>query len=306
MIRPGEHVEIAHRNALPFRHIQRLGMGATAQVEVVEDPTTRLQYAHKLFKPYYGGSPELFKKEVRNEIDIIKRLRGHPHMIQVEWSYASGSSNNMELGILLTPVASDGDLRAYMHGIHDQGFIAPDQKRVLVNAFGCLASGLAFLHHLTIRHKDIKPTNILVHRGHVIFTDFGIAKDAGGGTMATDGTPGAFTDRYRAPEVAEHSRRNSKSDVFSLGCVFVEIVEVMFPNAEDLVTDRSPYWQRVEDVQEALVEFSTIDFELRQLFVIFYSMLESRSEDRIGAAELVTCLQGLRLPCRERLFCGQC
>ncbi|CAI6335404.1 unnamed protein product [Periconia digitata] len=309
----GEHVEIVDRTHLPFHRIGRLGMGASAQVEVVEEPTTRRRYAHKIFTPYYGHTLERFKKEVQNEIAIIKRLRGHPHIVNVEWSYACGR----ELGILLTPVASDGDLSAYLYeirvpqdgGSNGNGGVSSatrEQRAVLVKAFGCLASGLAFMHGLKIRHKDIKPSNILVHNGHMVYTDFGIAKDLVGMNTMTSGKPGGFTDRYCPPEVAEWDPRNRKSDVFSLGCVFIEIMAVLFSDARELAEDRTPYRKRLQDVQGTLIQCSVADFDLRQLFVVILGMVEEMSEDRVGATDLVDCLMDLKMPCAESLFCRQC
>jgi hypothetical protein len=49
----------------------------------------------------------------------------------------------------------------------------------------------------------IKPQNILVHNGQMIYTDFGIAFDASGQDTTTSGFPGAHTKRYCAPEVAQ-------------------------------------------------------------------------------------------------------
>ncbi|KAF1968773.1 kinase-like protein, partial [Bimuria novae-zelandiae CBS 107.79] len=206
---------------LPFRHVDRLGIGMSAVVDIVEDKTTGRKFAHKAFRQYYGPEPEKFKQAFKNEIDIIKRLHSHSHIIQIHWSYAYGH----ELGMLLTPVARDGDLRAYLRRIQDAGEpLTTEQHSVLGRSFGCLASGLAFIHSHTIRHKDMKPQNILVHDGHMIYTDFGIAFDASEQDTTTTGRPEAFTDRYRAPEVANWDPRNRKSDVFSLGCVFIEIM----------------------------------------------------------------------------------
>ncbi|KAI4945587.1 hypothetical protein J4E91_007930 [Alternaria rosae] len=136
--------------------------------------------------------------------------------------------------MILDPAADGGDLADYLQNYRDQGFhsLGEDiskenarQNRVLRRSFGCLASALDFIHRQTVRHKDIKPQNILIHKGKVMYTDFGLSYDFGDtGRSTTTGNPQGITRRYCAPEVAEWGRRNTKSDVFSLGCVFIEMV----------------------------------------------------------------------------------
>jgi serine/threonine protein kinase len=43
--------------------------------------------------------------------------------------------------------------------------------------FGCLSAGLLYIHSQQIRHRGIKPANILIKGDSVLFTNFGIAKD---------------------------------------------------------------------------------------------------------------------------------
>ncbi|PVH95600.1 kinase-like protein [Periconia macrospinosa] len=305
-LRQGEHIEVPNRNALPFRYIDRLGRGGSAAVDVVEDKASPHQrFAHKIFRPYYGPSLETFKQEVKNEIDIIKRLQSHPHIVKIHWSYACKN----EMGMLLAPVASHGDLGGYLLEIEERGSMTLEERRVLVQSFGCLASGLAFIHSQIIRHKDIKPQNILVHEGHVMYTDFGIALDASNRSTTTTGTPRALTYRYCAPEVADHEARNRKSDVFSLGSVFVEILAVLVPEAAAIALDRTPYWQRIDQVRDSLNRLSAGGSELRNLFAIARKMLDPRSATRMATEVVVASLKDVRLPRSGpgyALFCGEC
>jgi serine/threonine protein kinase len=92
---------------------------------------------------------------------------------------------------------------------------------------GCLGAGLAYIHSRRIRHRDIKPANILVRGNHVPFTDFGIARlTEDGGTTSSTGYVDSKTCMYCAPEVAAEESRGSLADVYSLGCVFLEMVKV--------------------------------------------------------------------------------
>lgn len=278
---------------LPFQHVKDLGVGSSAVVDVVQHEITGTKFAHKAFNARNSRNLEGLKRAFKNEIDIIKRLHSHPHLIQIYWSYTCGET----LGMLLTPVASDGDLKAYLQMVQTMDKpLTPEQYSILGRSFGCLASGLAFVHSHKVRHKDIKPANILIHEGQMIISDFGIALDASGEDAATTttGPPGAFTDRYRAPEVAMHEPRNRKSDVFSLGCVFLEIMASLAPGTDIEILDKRPYWTRVNDVQDNLIRISNSDSSLHQMCLIFSSMLQSRSTDHVKAEAVLHRMRTMR------------
>jgi len=70
---------------------------------------------------------------------------------------------------------------------------------LIFSQIGCLVSAVAYLHEQKIRHKDLKPSNILLTRGHIWLSDFGTATDfthlLESATNNERGTP-----RYFAPE----------------------------------------------------------------------------------------------------------
>jgi serine/threonine protein kinase len=299
-------VNLTNRSMLPFRHVEHLGKGGSAMVEVVENETTGTKFAHKALSPRHGSNPEKVKQAFQNEIDIIKRLYFQPHIIQIYWSYICDNT----FGMLLTPIASDGDLQAYLETIKNtKEPLTSEQSSVLGRSFGCLASGLAFIHSKKIRHKDIKPQNILVHEGQMIITDFGIALDASGQDTTTTGIAEAFTDRYRAPEVARYEPRNRLSDVFSLGCVFLVIMASLAPGADVGISNPRPYWVRVDDVQDNLVRLSNSDASLREMCLIFSSMLQERRSDRVKAEAVLHRIRTIKesqLEPAYELICRAC
>jgi WD40 repeat protein/tRNA A-37 threonylcarbamoyl transferase component Bud32 len=300
----GDDLDITNRKFLPYEHIETLGVGGYASVEMVRDTTNGRVFAHKRFRRYHGPYIDKFKKEFQNEVKIIRRLHPHPHIIRVFATYVCGR----EVGMILTPVADCGDLATYLQTIADSGKPpTTEQCTILERAFGCLASGLAFIHEQTIRHKDIKPQNILIHQGLVIYTDFGIALDASEyDNTTTTGTAYAFTYRYCAPEVATSARRNRKSDVFSLGCVFTEILAILDPRIRLENVEASAYHKNIDGIRATLNRCKTTRSDLIRVSI---DMLETEPNYRISTKEIVNKLMLLEkseFNPKCRYFCDCC
>ncbi len=217
-----DHI-IADDAQLPFELLSTLGFGQSGSVEKVRDKNTGKVYARKTMWIRARRMKEETERIFFNEINIIRGLDRHHHIITVFATYMA----KREICLILEPVADEGDLEQFLETLYDDhsGVRLERAMPVLERAFGCLASALAFMHLKKIRHKDIKPQNILVHHGSVIYTDFGYSLDCSKlQRSTTEGRPNALTRRYSAPEVLDFDRRNSLSDVFSLGCVFLEIL----------------------------------------------------------------------------------
>lgn len=125
----------------------------------------------------------------------------------------------------MTPVA-DCNLRQFLDEAEQS-----QQKHLLRSFYGCLITAVHYLHQNRIRHKDLKPQNILLKGTKVLITDFGTSLDWTDDSRATTtGDPGPISIAYAAPEVVEKERRSESSDTWSLGCIFVEMtVRLAFP-----------------------------------------------------------------------------
>lgn len=95
--------------------------------------------------------------------------------------------------------------------------------------FGCLTNAVAYLHKQKIQHMDIKPDNILIKHGRVYVADFGAAHDWSRKSRSTTFSPSVGTPGYRAPEIVKdpHAPKNSMTDMWSLGVVFLEMATVL-------------------------------------------------------------------------------
>ena len=95
---------------------------------------------------------------LESELVVLKRIK-HQHFVRYVGSYTDPSF----VGLIVMPVA-DENLSEFLRNVPTlSGKEKESQRKLLWSFFGCLANALAHLHFVfMIRHKDIKPQNILV------------------------------------------------------------------------------------------------------------------------------------------------
>ena len=201
-----------------------------------------------------------------------------------------------EFGILMEPVADGGTLEYLISTYRENpSSFSKQHKDHLATAFGCLSSALEFVHRHMIRHKDVKTDNILIHKGRVLLTDFG-SSWAGIGDMSlvtNTENPQGYTPRYAAPEVIKKEPRSAKSDVFSLGGVFYEILSAIEPR---LTLSKAEYWKTNSALRNAFAHWKNA---LAEVTPLIYRMLDSDQDERPSARALVESLL-------EKHFCSEC
>lgn len=229
----GIHLSVYDQEPLPLRKLQFIGSGAYASVHAAEDVLSGAPFALKIqhAKPEYLDES---REHLMTEIDKLKRL-SHRHIVNYLKSYERAG----EIGILLNPLASMNLARLMV--IYRKNLINPDlgcEDRIwlapfMLKAFGCLSRALVYIHHSNIRHKDVKPSNILclfegLENGQsggprFYWADFGLAydfKDAGNSkTRSTD----CYSPRYAAPEF---QKSRSMANAGGLGISNTDLVSV--------------------------------------------------------------------------------
>jgi serine/threonine protein kinase len=206
------------------------------------DSNYRRPLAVKIFTIDSLSSSGSIKQKLLEEVKIMQPLR-HPHVVTYVASYEFLPLNAFdeplpeEMGIAMYPPGED--FGRTLDAISEQldnplvEIIEPknlDRIKNMFGFFGCLAHTLSVLHHthVGVKHKDIKPANIIIdHFNQPLFADFGLSKHyqqpgkewTGGGTK--------WTYRYAAPEAISRDLVGYPCDVFSLGCVFLEMATVM-------------------------------------------------------------------------------
>lgn len=90
-----------------------------------------------------------------------------------------------------------------------------------------IAGALDYAHRHDVVHRDVKPENILLHDGHPMVTDFGVALavSIAGGARLTDAGVSIGTAAYMSPEqAAAEPHLDGRSDEYSLACVCFEML----------------------------------------------------------------------------------
>jgi serine/threonine protein kinase len=237
----GRHRHFAPGEPLPFDILERLGSGGYGQVDKIASKISFRHYALKRIRrgAAFGKNSKEAMKTFKGEIRIVKGIE-HRHIIQYVGSY----TDRTYLGLVMAPVA-DMDLAAFLERtcvdvqatsaantgslverLRDQA-LASEMCATVRMYFGCLAAALAYLHERSIRHKDLKPQNILVHQGNVLLTDFGLSREFADDIGSTTSGTTPVSRRYCPPEVALYKARNTSADIWSLGCVFLEMTAAL-------------------------------------------------------------------------------
>ena len=134
---------------------------------------------------------------IRKDLEITKSLC-HEHIVSAEMTYEMANENIVGYAMVMEPVA-DCNLQEYMEQtIKSRHYGDPQKREVIQKWFSCLFNGLACLHARQIRHKDIKPSRILVKIDQVFYTDFKLSKEFRDidKTTKTAGNPGSRTPMY--------------------------------------------------------------------------------------------------------------
>ena len=187
-----------------------IGKGAMSTVYLALQESLGRRVAIKVLSPGLAGDP-IFSKRFIKEARIIGKL-GHPHIVTI-----FDAGNLDDVYYIAMEYLEGGTLKERI-----KAGLTPDQA---VTILCQIARALGRAHQQHCIHRDIKPANILFRNPDTaLLSDFGIAKNTLDKTQLTAAGWRLGTPNYMSPEQALAKPTDARSDLYSLGVVFYEML----------------------------------------------------------------------------------
>lgn len=224
--------------------IGTIGEGGMSKVYLAHDLILDRDVAIKVLNYDFANEEELKRRFQREALSATSLT--HPNIVNI---YDVGEEG--ELHYLVMEYVKGLTLKRY---IHENGPLAPERAIPIMLQ---LVAAISNAHHNGIIHRDIKPQNILMdEEGTVKITDFGIAM-ALTATSHTKTNSVLGTVHYLSPEQARGGMATKKSDIYSLGIVFYELLTGKLPfSAESAVAIALKHLQ--EETPSVRAEFPAV------------------------------------------------
>lgn len=230
-----QHLEQESWDDLKYMKGAMIGQGSFGTVFLaLHAVTAELMAVKQVEMPSNSGSTMDAKKNnmieaLKHEISLLRDLK-HENIVQ----YLGSNSDENHLNIFLEYVAG-GSVATMLVNYGSLG------EMLIANFVRQILQGLNYLHSKDIIHRDIKGANILVdNKGTVKISDFGISKRVEASTLLNNPAPGLKRGGPRvslqgsvfwmAPEVVRQTAYTKKADIWSLGCLIVEMFTGSHPH----------------------------------------------------------------------------
>ncbi len=274
-----------------YQLAELLGRGGMAEVRKGVDTRLGRTVAVKRLRTDLA-SDATFQARFRREAQSSASLN-HPAIVSV---YDTGEEwvENSEGGVAQPYIVMEYVAGRTLRDVLREGRkILPERALEITSG---ILTALDYSHRAGIIHRDIKPGNVmLTPTGDVKVMDFGIARavsDASSTMTQTAAVVG--TAQYLSPEQARGETVDSRSDVYSTGCVLYELLTGRPPFVGD-----SPVSVAYQHVREPVVPPTEVDPELPpEVDTIVLKALAKRVDDRYQSAAAMR--QDI-----ERLLAGQ-
>ena len=203
-----------------YKIVRQLGRGGMASVYLAIQQSFEREVALKVMSPLFNSDPS-FSIRFMREARIVAHIH-HASIVPVFDVGEHGGHHYLSMEYL-----PGGDLKQRVQGgLRDAVFA--------IDVCCALSSVLDLAHRKGFVHRDIKPENILFREdGTPVLTDFGIARAIDSGTSLTVAGMLVGTPSYMSPEQVKGLELDGRSDLYSLGIVFYEMLTGAVPFRAD-------------------------------------------------------------------------
>lgn len=230
---PGTKVQVGSHRVVIEKYLSE---GGFAHVYVVRVPTKDGKYSIAVLKRVAAPDKDALAN-MRTEVETMKRLQGHRHIVRYFDSHASQMKGGGYEVFLLMEYCSGGGLIDFMNTRLQVRLTEPE----ILTIFAHVSEGVATMHYLKppLLHRDLKVENVLITKsastGTVTYKlcDFGstapprpAATNATEGRLIEEDIQKHTTMQYRSPEMVDVWRRlpiDEKSDIWALGVLLYKL-----------------------------------------------------------------------------------
>lgn len=208
------------RNLYRTHHL--LGSGGYGSVWLVERLVDGKQFVSKKIPVREITEVDEYSLEAK---ELIK-LR-HRHIVSYEDDFVHVEYGTLEprtFQVIIMEYCPEGDLKEKIE-VDFNSFTELWVRTI----FAQLLQAVQYLHSKNVIHRDLKSQNVfLAEDGHVRLGDFGLCRRTPGQVLGQATMSHAGTDCYMAPECLASSKYGKPADMWSLGCVLLELCSGIF------------------------------------------------------------------------------